>query len=54
MEYVNSAVLSLTTQADFGELDPPLNLTFKHVNQVRIHYLSNQLQKQFMFIICKQ
>ncbi|XP_065927125.1 adhesion G protein-coupled receptor B1 isoform X5 [Magallana gigas] len=34
MEYVNSAVLSLTTQADFGELDPPLNLTFKHVNQI--------------------
>lgn len=34
IEYVNSAVLSLTTQADFGELDPPLNLTFKHVNQI--------------------
>nr|XP_034334209.1 adhesion G protein-coupled receptor B1 isoform X4 [Crassostrea gigas] len=34
IEYVNSAVLSLTTQADFGELNPPLNLTFKHVNQI--------------------
>uniref|UniRef100_K1PLV0 Uncharacterized protein n=1 Tax=Magallana gigas TaxID=29159 RepID=K1PLV0_MAGGI len=34
IEYVNSAVLSLTTQDDFGELDPPLNLTFKHVNQI--------------------
>lgn len=33
-QFVNSVVLSLTPQTDLGELDPPLNLTFKHVNQI--------------------
>eukprot|EP00105_Crassostrea_gigas_P040575 XP_019924723.1 PREDICTED: adhesion G protein-coupled receptor L2 isoform X2 [Crassostrea gigas] len=31
-EFVNSPILSLTTQNDLGVLIPPLNLTFGHVN----------------------
>lgn len=34
-EFVNSPILSLTTQNDLGVLIPPLNLTFGHVNIVR-------------------
>lgn len=30
VEYVNSDILSLTTQIDLGILIPPLNLTFYH------------------------
>ncbi|XP_065928643.1 adhesion G protein-coupled receptor B1-like isoform X2 [Magallana gigas] len=30
-EFVNSQILSLTTQSDLGVLVPPLNLTFRHI-----------------------
>lgn len=33
--FVNSPILSLTTQTNLGELTPPLNLTFQHINSVR-------------------
>lgn len=33
--FVNSPVLSLTTQTNIGPLNPPLNLTFKNVQTVR-------------------
>lgn len=35
-EYVNSPVVSLTTQNDFGLLVPPLNISFGHI-KVRRH-----------------
>lgn len=34
-EFVNSPILSLTTQNDLGVLKPPLNLTFGHLKNVR-------------------
>lgn len=34
-EFVNSPILSLTTQNDLGVLMPPLNLTFGHIKKVR-------------------
>jgi hypothetical protein len=33
-EYINSEILSLTTQTDLGELSPPLLLTFQHIKKV--------------------
>lgn len=33
--FVNSPILSLTTQKDLGVLNPPLNLTFGHTVKVR-------------------
>ena len=32
--FVNSQVLSLTTQTNIGALSPPLNLAFKHIQSV--------------------
>ncbi|XP_048731395.2 adhesion G protein-coupled receptor L3-like [Ostrea edulis] len=32
-EYVNSEILSLTTQTNLGTLSPPLNLTFNHIRK---------------------
>lgn len=34
-EFVNSPVMSLTTQTDLGILVPPLHLTFGHLKNVR-------------------
>ncbi|XP_062593919.1 adhesion G protein-coupled receptor L3-like [Saccostrea cucullata] len=34
-EDINSEILSLTTQRDLGDLFPPLNLTFKHLHQIK-------------------
>lgn len=36
--FVNSQILSLTTQKDLGELDPNLTLTFRHITNVRQQY----------------
>jgi hypothetical protein len=38
-EYVNSEILSLTTQTDLGELSPPLNLMFHHTTKVTLSLL---------------
>nr|XP_022287642.1 uncharacterized protein LOC111100229 isoform X1 [Crassostrea virginica]XP_022287725.1 uncharacterized protein LOC111100229 isoform X1 [Crassostrea virginica] len=35
--FVNSQVLSLTTQTDLGLLSPPLNLTFRHIQKVNAY-----------------
>lgn len=42
--FVNSPILSLTTQTNLGELTPSLNLAFQHINSVR--YRTSSQHKQ--------
>lgn len=42
--FVNSPILSLTTQPNLGELTPSLNLAFQHINSVR--YRTSSLNRK--------
>lgn len=44
-EFVNSQILSLTTQSDLGVLVPPLNLTFRHIQNVRFQLSVSTLSR---------
>lgn len=44
-EFVNSEILSLTTQSDLGVLVPPLNLTFRHIQNVRFQLSVSTLSR---------
>jgi hypothetical protein len=50
-EYVNSEILSLTTQTDLGELSPPLNLTFHHTKKVFIPCLMCQVPMRIIYAL---
>ncbi|XP_062598125.1 LOW QUALITY PROTEIN: adhesion G protein-coupled receptor L3-like, partial [Saccostrea cucullata] len=39
-EFVNSEILSLTTQTDLGILSPPLNLAFQHKLELRFFWIA--------------
>ena len=41
--FVNSKVLSLTTQGNIGSLNPPLKLTFQNVQTVRKNVCDNDM-----------
>ena len=48
--FVNSRVLSLTTQANIGSLNPPLKLTFQNVQTVRYQHRDNDMCNIVTFI----
>lgn len=50
--FVNSPILSLTTQTNLGELTPPLNLTFQHINSVRYLKFSPSFSKKIKHNKC--
>lgn len=50
--FVNSPILSLTTQINLGELTPPLNLTFQHINSVRYLKCSPSFSKKIKHNNC--
>lgn len=51
-EFVNSPILSLTTQNDLGVLMPPLNLTFGHIKNVRCqNYYQYCTKYKYSFIL---
>lgn len=50
--FVNSQILSLTTQNDLGELVPPLTLTFGHITNVRYQKLFSTSDVWHMLSLC--
>lgn len=50
--FVNSQILSITTETDLGVLDPPLNLILRHIQYVRYQKRFLQLYNKISYIQC--
>lgn len=50
--FVNSQILSITTETDLGVLDPPLNLILRHIQYVRYQKRFLQLYNKISYIHC--